>query len=182
MPKTNLQNVISLGDPLLQYQFDLVIPNIPGGGDSETLKYRTMSASIPGRDIEQADLDLHGVKVVHAGRVLYTHTLPVTIKEFRDLAGYQALYGWSAMTRNKDSNGALAEEYKVPYYDLELYDAAGQTAIQTFRCYEGWIKDFPDVAMDGSGSAPVDVSFNLMYDYWLPVAGAFGPAPDSPAG
>ena len=175
MPKTSLENVISLGDPLLQYQFDLMIPNIPGGGNSETMTYRTRSTSIPGRDIEQATLEIHGVAVEHAGRVIYPRTLPVTIAEFRDLAGYTALYGWSKTIRDKDSNGGLAEVYKVPYYDLLLYDAAGQTAVQTFRCFEGWLKDFPDVALDGAGSAPVDVSFNLIYDYWEPVAGVFGP-------
>jgi hypothetical protein len=35
MSRTSLENIRSLPDPLFTYNWDIFIPNLPGGGDDE---------------------------------------------------------------------------------------------------------------------------------------------------
>ena len=111
MARTKLDDVIGLPDPLLQYNFDLVIANIPGGADIANFKTKIMTSAIPGMTIEPVVVDLHGFTIEYAGRKQYTRTLPFEILELRDMKSRDALRDWHDMTRDDSSLGAYFDEY-----------------------------------------------------------------------
>ena len=52
MPKTSLTDIRGLVDPLFGYAFDLIIPNVPGGGNARDLSIKVMTTSIPGVSLD----------------------------------------------------------------------------------------------------------------------------------
>lgn len=154
----------SLPDPLFSYNFDLVIPNVPGGGDGRMLKLKCMSTSIPGVSLDDVEVTLHGATSMYAGREIYTHTLQATFLETRDLSTRDALNGWIAFARSARTNTGT---YKVQYAtdaDLLLYDDTGSNVIRTIRMEGFYCKAMDDAAVDGSSSTAVTIGATFSYD------------------
>ena len=61
MARTSYSDMSGLPDPLLSYNFDLVIPNIPGGGNTKALTIKCQSTSLPGKSLEDVTVTAHGV-------------------------------------------------------------------------------------------------------------------------
>ena len=165
MRRTNMLDLGGLIDPLLQYNFDMFIANIPGVSNFDARGFRTkiLTSSIPGRTIEPVLVDLHGSTKEFAGRTQYSRTLTFDMIELRDLRSRDALNQWSKFTRNDSSMGAYSTEYCTTV-DLQLYDEK-DVIIRTIRLHDAWLESFDDAAVDGSGSAAVTVSGTLKYFY-----------------
>ena len=163
MARTGLDDVRSLPDPLLSYAFDLLIPNIPGGGDTRALKIKCQSTSIPGVGVDPVTITLHGVDVKYAGRELFTHTLQVTFVETRDMTTLNALQNWVSHARNARANtGAYKADYTTEASIL-LYDDTG-AVIRTIAM-DGFYCEQVDVgALDGTSSTVVTISSTFSYD------------------
>lgn len=161
--KTGYTDIRSLPDPLLSYNFDLIIPNVPGGGDAKRLTIKCMSTSIPGTSVEDVTVSLHGVDIKYAGRQMFTHSLQVTYLETRDMSTRNAIKAWIEFARNTRNNSG---EYKVNYStlaDLVLYDDANKI-IKTVTMEGFFPQTMDDSALDGSNSAPVNISVTFAYD------------------
>lgn len=163
MGRTTWQEVDRLPDPLAQYNFDLVIPNVPGvdGIYARDFKTKIMSTVIPGRTIEPIQIDLKGVTKEFAGRVQYPRVMPFELVETRDLASRKVLLGWHKFTRNDSSLGAYANDYMTTA-ELLLYDDM-DNIVRTIRLKRAWLESFDDAAVDGGSSAAVTISGTLKY-------------------
>ena len=161
MPRTGLDDVAGLADPLMQYNFDMVVSNMPGGGDTTAFKHKIMTTSIPGITIEPVTVDLHGVSIEYAGRKQYPRTLAFEILELRDMSARDALRGWHDLTRDDNSLGEYYEVYTTDV-DLQLYDSKNNL-VRTIRLIDCWLESFDDAGVDGSASTPVTVTGNLRY-------------------
>lgn len=166
MGRSNFDDVNRLVDPLAQYNFDLLIPQVPGvlNYDARNFKTRVMTTSIPGRTIEPIQVDLHGVSKKFAGRVQYTMSLPFELIELRDMESRRILSEWHRFCRNNSSLGAYEREYATTA-DLLLNDDHDKV-VEVTRLTRVWLESYDDAGVDGSASAAVTVSGTLSYMSW----------------
>lgn len=166
MSRTKLIDVGGLPDPLMQYNFDLFVPNVPGvtGFDARDFKTRVLTTSIPGRTIEPVEVSLHGVTIDYAGRVQYQRTLAFEMLETRNMKARDVLMAWHKFTRDNSSQGSYHAEYSTSA-DLRLYDDK-DNIVRTIRLQNAWLESFDDSGLDGASSAAVQVSGSLRYFYY----------------
>lgn len=170
MSRTSFADVLGLVDPLLQFNFDLIIPNMPGtsGYNARAFKSKIMTTSIPGRTIEPVEVALHGAAYDVAGRAVYTRSLPFEMLETRDLASRTALSQWHRFTRDDSSLGGFHAEYATTV-ELQLNDDK-DNVIKIIRLYKCWLESFDDSSLDGSASASVTISGTLRYSHFNDVS------------
>lgn len=163
MARPSYSDVRSLPDPLLSYNFALVIPNIPGGGDTKRLTLKCQSTSIPGTSVEDVTVSLHGIDLKFAGRQMWTHTLSATYIETRDMGTRFAVKQWIEFARNSRNNSGNFKSDYATIADLILYDDVGNE-IRTIRMEGFFPQNLDDAAVDGTNSAAVTVTVSWVYD------------------
>lgn len=165
MQRTGLEDISQIKDPLLLYNWALVIPNIPGGGNSYQMTLRCQTTAIPGLTFEEALVQLRGMELVYAGRPVYSHNLPFTMLEARDMITRQSLLRWFYTARDfRNNTGSYKEDYSTTC-DLELYDDAG-LVVRTIRLFGVWPKSLDDLSTESSGSTVATFSGTLSFDWF----------------
>ena len=162
--RTSLSDVAGLADPILSYNFDLIFPSIPGGGDSRSMTIKCMTSSLPGMELEQVTSGLHGVEVSHAGRQIWTKTFQATFYETRDGATRGSIRKWIEFARN---NGKNSGQYKSAYAinaQMVVYDDI-PNPINTATIFGLFPKQIDDQSFDGSNSNVISASVTFSYDY-----------------
>jgi hypothetical protein len=164
MARTSLQDVAGLPDPLLSYNFDLIFPSIPGGGNSRGMTVKCMSTALPGMQIEQQTAALHGVEVNYAGRQIWQKTFQATFIETRDADTRKQIRRWIEFARNNRGNsGHYKADYSVDAIML-LYDDI-PNVIQETKIVGCFPTQLDDVNMEGSQGTIVQVSVTFSYDW-----------------
>lgn len=166
MSRIGLKEVTGLVDPVSQYQFELIIPNVPGGGDGRSLALTCQTSSLPGKSLDDMPSTLHGIDLKFAGRPMYSHTLQAQFLVVRDLKTNDALRDWMNYARSiKNTAGTYKTQYSTQATML-VYDAA-QAVVRTITLYGVFPQTIDDQAVDGSSSAPITVSCTFSYDYFF---------------
>lgn len=167
MARTNLNNMLSLLDPQLAYNWGVAIPRIPGIADSRQFTYRAISTSIPGTSIEAAQWEGHGMRLQSAGRRRYDDTWEVTLIETRDSATRDLLLAWKEFTRSwRNNSGAYKSEYAVPA-ELTMYDDKA-VAVRGIKLINAWPSAIGQVQLSQSNEIvqyQVTFSFDLFEDF-----------------
>lgn len=166
MSRIGLKEVTGLVDPVSQYQFELIIPNVPGGGDGRSIAVTCQTTSLPGKSLDDVTSTLHGIDLKFAGRPMYSHTLQAQFLVVRDMKTNQAIRDWMNYARSiKNTAGTYKTQYSTQATML-VYDAA-QAVVRTITLYGFFPQTMDDQAVDGSSSAPVTLSTTFAYDYWM---------------
>jgi hypothetical protein len=161
MPRTSLQEVLSVQDPLQTWNFDVVIPTIPGVSDARPISYKCIASQIPGSQVEQVALEAHGVKLHFAGRRQWTGTWTATFFETRDASTRDAMLKWLETARSwKNNSGNYKSVYSVTA-DVQLYDDLPQV-IRTIRMFGLFPTNLEDVALDQTADI---VKFNVTFSF-----------------
>ncbi len=164
MARVGLSSIAALPDPLLGYQAELYVPTIPGSGDGSGLRTRLKAFPIPGEEKEEVEVTLHGVTIKYAGRTTYTHEMALTLIETRDIYVMTQLKAWLAYSRNiLQTAGTYKSQYATTSF-IYLYDDT-ESVVQTIKVFGTFLKSMSEVQLDGTQSAPVEVSATLSYDY-----------------
>lgn len=164
MSRTSLQDVSGLTDPLLSYNFDLIFPRIPGGGNTRAMTIKCMSTAIPGMQLEQQTASLHGVEINYAGRQIWSKTFQATFIETRDAGTRAAIRKWIEYARNnKNNQGNYKRDYGVDAV-LHLYDDI-PNIIQETKIVGCFPTQLDDVNMDGGQGTLVQVTCTFSYDW-----------------
>jgi len=163
MARSSYSDARSLPDPLLSYNFDLIIANVPGGGDTRALKIKCQSTEIPGTSVEDVSVFLHGVELKYAGRQTWTHTLSAQYLETRDMSTRFGIKNWIEYARNARQNTGRYKSQYATIADLLLYDDAG-LVIRTIRMEGFFPQSLQETGVDGSNSAPVIIPVTFYYD------------------
>lgn len=161
----SLDDVRNLGDSLRQYNFELVIPNVPAGGDGDILRLRVISASIPGLSSEMVERAQHGFTIKEAGRGNTPRSLPCEFFESSDLVVYKMLKNWHGLQWNPQTGAqAQASVYKTKGYVKVLGNDRNEkvSIVLTGLC----IEDIPDAALSGESSEQVRIAPTFSYDSW----------------
>jgi hypothetical protein len=161
-----LQQLAGLPDPLQPWNYDLNIPNIPGGGDGYGLMLRCQSAAIPGISLNDGQMNLRGSIITYAGFPEWGHRFAPSFVETRDMAVTDALTGWMNYARDNRTSataGAYMSQYKT-IGDIILYDDAG-LVIRTVRLNGLWCQSIADAPLESGNSGPVIRNSEFRFDW-----------------
>lgn len=163
MARSSYSDARALPDPLLSYNFDLIIANVPGGGDSRALTIKCQSTEIPGTQVEDVTVFLHGAELKYMGRQTWTHTLSAQYLETRDMSTRFAIKNWIEFGRNIRQNTGRFKSQYATNADMVLYDDAGNTT-RTIRLEGFFPQTLSEASVDGSTSTPVTYPVTFYYD------------------
>lgn len=171
MARNGLDDIAGIKDPLLLYNFSLIIPNVPGGGDGLALTLRCNAATIPGKQIEPVLVQLRGLELQFAGRDLYEHNFQATYLETRDIVTRKSLLRWSRKAR--DFRGRYSGSYKSEYAtqaDLELYDDVGNV-VSAIRMYGFFPLNVDSLQTESGSSTAAMYPVTFSYDWFEDISG-----------
>lgn len=163
MSRSGLQEAISILDPLQTWNWDLIIPRIPGAADTRELTYKCTSTTIPGSSIEPVGMEAHGVKLNFAGRRVWSGTWNATFIESREGSTRDHFVKWMEMTRSWENNtGSYKSQYAVPI-EITQYDDL-PVAVRRIKLINAFPTAMGEPQLDQqSGIVTYEITFS--YDY-----------------
>lgn len=166
MGRTSLQDIRSVGDPLQSWNWDFLLPNMPGTSDSRPFTIKCQTATIPGFQFEKVQVPLHGIELEYAGRLIYTHTFSVTVMETADANTRGMFVRWKELMRSWIANtGSMSDVYKTNG-QLILYNDI-PSVVRTVNIFGVWPETVDDFGLDGSQSSLVSYNVSFSYDYTI---------------
>lgn len=162
MGKVTLSEMKSVGDPLLSDSFELVVPNLPTGLNSEGgrwMRLQCKTVNKPGMTIEEVLQEAHGHTLRYAGRKTFSGTITVEFFENADMRSHKLLEDWMNIERTtEEQRGLFKSEYAVTAY-LNIFDNKGNTT-ETYEIHGFWCKSVQDLSFDGMAQAlPCNAEF-----------------------
>ncbi len=163
--RTGYRDIRALSDPLMQYNWDLIIPVIPGvSGTERSIVVQSLTTSLPGMTLADVDVIIKGMQIRYAGQRQFAHDLECTYHETRQLIIRDTFLGWIKYARSVDG---LTGKYKSAYAttaNLILYDDTG-AEIRNVPFVGFYPKVVADTGLDGTqAGASVQVSVTFSYD------------------
>lgn len=163
----SLDEIRSLSDPLRQYAFQLEIPNVPGGGDGDSLSLRCTSSTLPGQGSEITTVNIGGHTQRYAGRIQFGGSFSAQIIESMSAEVYQTLLDWHALQWDIETGTQQTSDvYKTDGY-MKLLDNENSESL--VRRIEGmFIQNINDISVSADSSDPIRVDIVFAYDRVLP--------------
>ena len=162
--RSGLQEVTGILDVLQTWNWDVVIPNVPGSnGDTRTLTYKCVSSAIPGSSVEQVKLENKGIQLNFAGRRLWTQTWDATFVESRDSSTRGMMIGWLEMMRSWENNSGSYKSQYAKTVELTLYDDLPQ-ASREIQLINAFPLSMGDVTLDNAAGI-IQYSVSFSYDF-----------------
>lgn len=164
MTAVRIEDAWGVPDPIINHTFNLIIPNMPGGGDGKRVNIVCNSAVLPGGgQIEPVEVNIHGHVLRFAGRRTQEGSYPFTITEGVDAKMRRDLNNWMNMARAmRSQQGALRANYAVDVF-MEVLSGVDGDVIYTEALRKFWINTFSEVEM-GDGSQAVQYQVTASYD------------------
>lgn len=163
MPKPNFDEVLSVKDPMLNDNYDLTFPSIPGGGDGRALKLQCKTAVKPGTTLAEVEVELFGHKLMHAARRTWSNEISVEFVEDHTGVITRTLEAWAEyIRRTLTQHGNFKAQYAVNA-QLRIYDQPGNL-VATYTLRNCWPSQVPDLSFDGSGGAIITLGASFKYD------------------
>ena len=165
MPKVTLDEFSSTKDPLLDYNFEFLIPNPPVGGTeyARTLRIFCKTGVKPGSTVEEVLKEAFGHQLNYAGRKIFSHALSTEYNENAEMAVYKDLEAWHNLIRaTQTQTGAVKAEYAVKAI-FRIFNMDG-SVVKEYNIYGVWPKQVPDLQFSGAAQA-VPVSIEWSFDY-----------------
>ncbi len=165
MPKVTLDEFMSTKDPLLDDNFEFLIPNPPVGGSeyARTLRLMCKTGVKPGSTIEEVLKEAFGHQLNYAGRKIFSHSLSTEYNENSEMAVYKDLEAWHNKIRATQTQlGARKAEYAVKAI-FRIFDMDG-SVVKEYNIFGVWPKVVPDLQFSGAGQS-IPVSIEWSFDY-----------------
>ena len=158
-----INDLRGLPDPLLQYKWTLIVPNVPGGADGRRFQYQCKTSVIPGLSAEEVVVTSHGIDLQYMGRQMYGQSFSSNFFETRDLYVYTMFRNWLDLGRNhRAGTGSYKSTYATKAQMLLLDDT--NKTIATLNLDGFFVQDLGEASMDGGSSAPVEFSVTFKFD------------------
>lgn len=159
-----------LTNPQRVYLWEILIPNLLGGGDAEILKARAQSTQIPGRGVGEIKIphkQTAGVK--YPGKLTYEQTWNVTFIEGEDKKVFQALHAWNQKVVHDVTGLSDGDENIKTNLYLQLLTTKGGEShkIKLVGCYPQTVAP---VEMSYGGDGVVNLTVTFSYDSWEQVS------------
>lgn len=165
MPKPTLEEVLDVGDPMLNDNFDLIFTSVPGGGDGRQLRIQCKSGIKPGMSVQQAEMELFGHKTLHAARKTFSNSMSISFHESYDGIINTTLEDWSEECRFTDTQSGNFKRDYTATGTITIYDQTGAEAL-SYEIFNCWPTEVPDASFDGAGGTAMTVDATFAYDYY----------------
>jgi hypothetical protein len=163
MARVSVDDIYSFPDPVIGFNFNLIVENPPGGGSAKALNVKCKSTSLPGSSIEPVEVSLHGHVIKRAGRRTFPRTLPFTLVETTDFSSRRTIRRWmNAARKARDQSGQGSNVYAVDA-TVEVLNDAGEVLYPVIL-RKAWVEELGDADLTGESSNPLDFSGQLSYD------------------
>lgn len=164
MPKPSLDDVLKVKDPMLNDNFELIFPKIPGGSKEREMIIQCKSAIKPGTTLAEIEVELFGHKVMHHARRTWSNDMTVEFIEDCDGLITHELEMWAEQLRARTSqHGEFKSDYAVNA-KFNIYDQNGNKSM-SYDIINCWPSQIPDIQFDGTGGAIQTVSATFKFDH-----------------
>lgn len=156
----------NLTNPLRTFIWDVIVPTVIGGGNSDVLQARARSASIPARSVGAILVPYKqtaGIKF--PGKLTYDHTWAVTFIEGEDNKVHSAIYAWQQQLVH-DQTGIGAGDDKIKtnlYFNMVSTKGEDIRQIKLIGCYP---ESVGAVEMTQDGEGLVNFAVTFAFDSW----------------
>ncbi len=163
MGRLTLSQGLSLPDPFITHDWNVIFTNIPGnaGLDLRQLSFRAQTGALPGVTVEQSIVALKDVEIPYALRQSWSKSMSMTFLEVRDMSTRQAFLTWAKFARNVQTGvGAYMSEYATTII-MELYDAT-DSVVSVIKLINAWPMEVGEMSLESPGNTgllPVTFSF-----------------------
>lgn len=165
MAKVTLDEFNSTADPLLDDNFEFLVPNPPVGGAEWARSIRIMMKSgvKPGSTVEDILREAFGHQAVFAGRKTFTHTFTSEFNENSEMALYKPIEEWHDLIRGTQTQlGARKARYAVKAI-FRIFNTDG-AVVAEYELVNCWPKTVPDLNFSGQAQM-IPVSIEWAFDY-----------------
>jgi hypothetical protein len=159
MPKATLSDIRSTIQPLTTYHWDVLIPQIPGGGDSVALSARAQSSTIPSKTADIITTRFKDVEIRNPGIKHYSESITLTFGETLDMKVAKAMRAWyelcSAFDSNRQQHTVGAAGGTNPKTNIILNWLDGQTyaPVWELNCFGVWMRTYTAPRTFASGQS-----------------------------
>jgi len=168
MPSMGVDNLrTNLTNPARVYLWEVVIPNVIGGGaDSATLLVRAQSSAIPGRSHAAITVPYKQTGgLVFPGKVAYSHTWVCTFIESEDKKVHDFIYNWMQLiVHDRDGVGQGDPSIQTDIL-LSLAGTKGDEYMR-IKMIGAYVQDVGDVALTYTDEAMITYSVTFAYNRW----------------
>ena len=164
MGRATILDGLAILDVQAQWSWGIVIPSVPGQGDTRVIASKCLSTAIPGSNIEQNKLEAQGgVQLNYAGRRTWEQTWNATFVETRDASTRDVFVTWMDFIRNPvDGTGNYKADYAVPV-ELALFDDVGNQS-RSIKLVNAFPTALGQATLDqNNGIVQYDITWS--YDY-----------------
>lgn len=164
MVAVSIEDTWAVPDPIIDHTFNLVIPNMPGGGNARRLNVVCTAATLPGGgQINPVEVNWHGHVLRFAGRRTQEGSYSFTITEGIDTQERRDINAWMNTARAmRSQQGGLKAQYAVDAF-VEVLSGVNGDVIYTEALRKFWINTFSEVEL-GSGEGAVQYQVTASYD------------------
>lgn len=170
MGKVTMEEFEGTLDPLLDDNFEFLIPNPPVGGTdgARVLRLFCKSGVKPGSTIDEVLKEAFGHQLNYAGRRIYSHSLSTEYNENREMVVYKLLEEWADKIRSIQTQlGGFKAEYAANAI-FRIFSQDG-TTVAEYTIKGVWPKQVPDLQFNGTAQA-VPVNIEWSFDYAEPTS------------
>lgn len=149
------------------YNWEVIIPNPLGGGDSEAFMLRCQSASKPGRMFTPIHIDYkQGPGFNIPGKNRYEQTWTVTVLEGEDAAMHDFLYGWQQNIVNDETEVGFGDAFVKRDIYFRTHSTAGEETLK-IKLIGAWPSNVPSTPFGMVGEDVVKYSVTFSFDKWI---------------
>lgn len=158
----------NLSNPARPWMWELVMPNPRGDGDTETLRLRCQSASIPRRGVSTFNIPFKQTAgVEYAGKLEYDHTWDLEFIEGEDRAIWDAFYSWCQLCIDDYAGTGVDDaDLKTDIY-LTLLTHTDGTIYSKIKLIGCFVKEMKSVNLtQGEGRDAIKIGVTMNFDRW----------------
>lgn len=164
----SVSQIRSLGEPIKQYNYDLVIPNIPGSNivNGNILRIKTNNCTgIPGFGTDVQESTQYGFTEFYAGRGNPPGPYQITYEETLDARITKTLRNWYDLMWDVDTGIQMPSQVYKTEAVLRILNVT-RVPVATIKFRGFFLESVDDSGLDGSSSGPVTVSATFRYSDW----------------
>lgn len=163
MPAIAFSEFDGLPDALANHRFEFLVNPKGQSGANRELALRCQQISIPGSQIEQMIVAIHGHEYVFPGRRTYSKTMAASFIETRDGAVNNRIRGWKEDVRGTESGDGQYKQDVVTVGTINVFDVRGEVSL-TFLVDNLFPQDVQDMQLDSSNASPYLQAITFSYD------------------